>query len=83
MENVSSVVSILRLQFKRQDSHPTRQEDECIIRWCKNGEKKKEECRKQVRNFYTRMPGTIMCRIQTRKKEQLVSADDGTGEVPP
>jgi len=42
MENVSSVVSILRLQFKRQDSHPTRQEDECIIRWCKNGEKKKK-----------------------------------------
>ena len=44
---------------------------------------KKEECRKQVRNFYTRMPGTIMYRIQTRKKEQLASADAGIGAVPP
>lgn len=82
MENLSSVFSILGLQFKRQANHPTRQGDEYIIGWCKN-EGKKEECRKQVKNFYTRMTGTIMCRINTRKKEQLASADAGTGAMPP
>jgi len=46
-------------------------------------EEGKQECRKQVKNFYTRMTGTIMCRIKTRKKEQLASADVGTGAVPP
>jgi len=29
------------------------------------------------------MPGTIMWRIKTRKKEQLASADAGSGAVPP
>jgi len=29
------------------------------------------------------MTGTIMCRINTRKKEQLASADAGTGAMPP